>query len=76
MGALTGTAAGLRAGTCFFHLPSFGKRRLVHCLQAETLPLTFVKRLGQKTDIGKLVIKISLNSFIHFPRDVLIQRFL
>lgn len=48
MGALTGTAAGLCAGACFFHLPSLCKRRLVHCLQAESFPLTFVKCLGQK----------------------------
>ena len=48
MGALTGTAAGVGAGTCLFHFPPFGERRLVHCLQAETFPLTFVKCLGAR----------------------------
>lgn len=45
MGALTGTAAGLCAGTCLLHLPPLGERRLVHGLQTETFPLTFVKCL-------------------------------
>lgn len=62
MGALTGTAAGLCAGTRLFHLPPLGQRRLVHRLQAETFPLTFVKCLGQKKKgIGERVIKLSLN---------------
>lgn len=58
MGALTGTAAGLCAGTCFFHLPPLGKRRLVHCLQAETFPLTFVKCLRQKKEMDELVTEV------------------
>lgn len=52
MGALTGTAAGLCAGTCLLHLPPLGERRLVHRLQTETFPLTFVKCLGQKRGEG------------------------
>lgn len=47
MGALAGTAAGLCAGTCLFHLPPLGERRFIHRLQAETFPLTFVKCLEQ-----------------------------
>lgn len=43
--ALARTAAGLCAGTCLFHLPPLGQWRLVHRLQAETFPLTFVKCL-------------------------------
>lgn len=50
MGTLTGTAAGLCAGTGLFHFPPLGQRCFVHCLQAEAFPLTFVKCLGQKTN--------------------------
>lgn len=46
--ALAGTAACLCAGAGLFHLPPLGERGLVHCLQAEPFPLTFVKRLPDK----------------------------
>lgn len=50
MSALARTAAGLCAGTCLFHLPPLGQWRLVHRLQAETFPLTFVKCIKSSLD--------------------------
>lgn len=52
MGALAGAAARLRAGTRLFHFPSFGQRSLVHRLQTETFPLTFIKRIKGGFDTG------------------------
>lgn len=48
VGALTGAAAGLCAGTGLFHLSSLCQRGLVHRLQPETFTLTFVKCLRGK----------------------------
>lgn len=51
VGALTGAAAGLCAGTGLFHLSSLCQRGLVHRLQTETFTLTFVKCLREKMGI-------------------------
>lgn len=47
MGALAGAAAGLCAGTRLLHLSSLCQWGLVHRLQPETFPLTFVKCLKE-----------------------------
>lgn len=50
MGALTGAAAGLCAGAGLFHFPPLGQRRLVHRLQPETFPFTFVESVKGRLD--------------------------
>lgn len=59
MGALTGAAAGLCAGTGLFHLSSLCQRGLVHRLQPETFTLTFVKSLKEKKGIFNEIILLA-----------------
>lgn len=65
MGALTGAAAGLCAGAGLFHFPPLGQWRLVHRLQPETFPFTFVESLRRKIILSRISFQANLSSAWH-----------